>query len=195
MKKKHFPSVLQDLSKLFWRALGGKAAIPATGLQRGQQEQSMSLGCVYIRLQKSQCIWHPFYCWRSSASTPGEAWCCDNLHGSQGVITGLYLHREGRALGNTAPGAPGGTPGLGSHLAWEGGWSSRGRGKEEPCVWASTSANLWNQILQFLGYLHLQNGCKNEWILFCQVLVVLVKMETIKNYVFVKTGPFFVEQC
>lgn len=106
-----------------------------------------------------------------------------SLHGPQGVITGLYLCREERALGKGTPGAPGDTHGLGSHLAGGGGWSSRGRDKGEPCVWESTSANLWNKILQFLGYLHIQNGCKNKWILFCQVLVVLVKMETIEKYV------------
>lgn len=39
------------------------------------------------------------------------------LRSSQGSITGLYLCREERALGKGAPGAPGDTPGLGSHLA------------------------------------------------------------------------------
>lgn len=48
--KRRFPSVLQKLSKLFWGALEGKAAIPAAELQRGrQQQQSISVGCVYTR--------------------------------------------------------------------------------------------------------------------------------------------------
>lgn len=162
--KRHFPFVLQDLSELFWGTLGGKTAISATGGaggSRGAADAEHVHGMCLHQTTEITVNLTSFLYWCSFASTPGKAWCGGSLHSPQGIITGLYLHREERALGKGAPGAPGDTPGLGSHLPWGGGWSSRGRDKGEPCVWETTSANLWNQILQFLGYLHIQKDGKN----------------------------------
>lgn len=161
--KRHFSSVLQNFNKLFWGALGGKAAIPAS-----------CCGMCLHQTTEITVIWHPFI---AGAALPA---LLERPAVVVVSVTGLYLHREERALGKGAPGASGDTPGLESHPACGGGKSSRGRDKWEHCVWGSTSANLWNHIEQFLAYLHLQNGCKNEWILFCQVLV---NMETIEKYV------------
>lgn len=109
---------------------------------------------------------------------PEEVWCGGSLQSSQGSIPGLYPVGTRGALGGVAPGAPWGWAWLGNLAG--GLQRSRGgrkRDRRNPCVWQSMSASFYSQILHFLGYLNLQNGCKKQMDYFLSVLFLIMARE------------------